>query len=86
MDQVVAIALRLAIIALVLAGVFAGRLLLRRLQAGRRQRVLQGSAHPEMSQGERTVLLFSGTLCSDCIRQKDALTALNGSAGPLSGQ
>jgi thiol-disulfide isomerase/thioredoxin len=81
MDQVVAIALRLAIIALVLAGVFAGRLLLRRLQAGRRQRVLQGSAHPEMSQGERTVLLFSGTLCSDCIRQKDALTALNGSAG-----
>ncbi|MEO6797512.1 MAG: thioredoxin family protein [Candidatus Dormibacter sp.] len=80
-DQVASIAIRLVIIAIALVAVFAGRALLRRLQAGRRHRVLQGRAHPEMSQGERTVLLFSGTLCGDCIRQKDALTALNGSAG-----
>ena len=75
------VALRLAVIALVLAGVFLARMLLRRWRALRVRRVLAGNSHPQISLGEPTVLLFSGTLCSDCIRQKDALAALDGSAG-----
>ncbi len=80
-DPVAGIALRLAIIALVLAGVFGARVLLRHWQASRRAQVLQGSAAPDMSRGELTVLLFTGTLCSDCLRQKETLVAMNGSAG-----
>ncbi|MDQ6709899.1 MAG: thioredoxin family protein [Candidatus Dormibacteraeota bacterium] len=80
-DPVAGIALRLAIVALVLAGVFGARRLLRRWQARRRAQILGGRAHPDMSQGEPTVVLFSGTLCSDCIRQKETLAAMNGSAG-----
>ncbi len=80
-DALSAVGLRLAIIAVVLAGVYAGRIVLRNWQASRRSRVLAGQADPQISQGEPTVLLFSGTLCSDCIRQKETLAALNGSAG-----
>ncbi len=80
-DPVAGIALRLAIAALVLAGVYAARGLLRRWQASRRAQVLEGGAHPDMSRGAVTVLLFTGTLCSDCIRQKETLAAMNGSAG-----
>ena len=79
--ELLGLALRLAVIALVLTGVFLARMALRRRQAVRSGRVLAGNSHPQISLGEPTVLLFSGTLCSDCIRQKDALTTLNGPAG-----
>jgi hypothetical protein len=80
-DPLVSVGLRVAVIGMVGAGTFAGREGLRRWQAGRRRRVLDGEAIPEMSQGEPTVLLFSGTLCSECIRQKEALSTLTRS-GP----
>ena len=82
-DAVVAVVLRLAIIALVLLAVLAGRLLLRRWQAVRRARVLQSAWLPEVSRGEPAVLLFTGTLCSDCLVQKDVLAGLAKSAAPF---
>ena len=82
-DPVVAVGLRVAIIAVVLAGVFAGRLLLRRWQGVRRERVLQSAWLPEVSRGEPAVLLFTGTLCSDCLEQKDVLARVATSAAPF---
>ena len=83
LDAVVAVGLRVAVIAVVLAGVYAGRLLLRRWQGVRRARVLQSAWLPEVSRGEPVVLLFTGTLCSDCLEQKDVLGRLATSAAPF---
>ena len=82
-DPVVAAGLRAAVIVLVLAAVLAGRALLRQWQEVRRARVLRSAWLPEISRGEPAVLLFTGTLCSDCLEQKDVLARLATSAAPF---
>jgi F plasmid transfer operon protein len=82
-EPVIGIAVRVGIIALVLTGVFLGRYLLHRWQAVRRERVLRSEALPGMSNGEASVLLFTGTLCSDCLVQKDILKQLKVSSVPF---
>ncbi len=41
-----------------------------------RQRALLGDAVPGLGGSEPTVLLFSGALCGDCVRQKEILLDL----------
>jgi hypothetical protein len=82
-EPVVGVAIRLGVVAVVLAGVLLGRALLHRWQAARRERVMRSEALPGMSNGEASVLLFTGTLCSDCMVQKDILEELETSAGPF---
>lgn len=82
-EPVVGIAVRVTVIAVVLAAVLLGRVLLRRWQAARRGRVLRSEALPGMTNGEASVLLFTGTLCSDCMVQKDILQELETSLGPF---
>ena len=82
-EPVVGIVVRVGIIAVVLAGLLLGRLALHRWQAVRRRRVLDSEALPGMSNGEASVLLFTGTLCTDCMVQRDILQGLETSAGPF---
>jgi len=82
-EPLVGVAIRVGVIGVVLAGVLLGRAVLHRWQAARRERVLQSEALPGMSNGEASVLLFTGTLCSDCMLQKDILYGLKASAGPF---
>lgn len=46
-----------------------------------RQRALRRDAVPGFGGNEPTVLLFSGTLCGDCVRQKEILLDLRRQAG-----
>lgn len=82
-EPVVGIVVRLGIIAVVLAGVYLGRMLLHRWQAARRNRALLSEALPGVSNGRASVLLFTGTLCGDCLVQKDILRELATAAGPF---
>jgi len=68
--------LRLGVTAVLGAGVVAGRLGLIAWRDQRRSRALAGRPLPDLAAGEPTVLLFTGTLCSDCIRQKRILVDL----------
>lgn len=74
--------LRLGLTAALGAGVIAGRLGLATWRDRRRSRAIAGRPLPELAAGEPTVLLFTGSLCSDCIRQKrilqDVRTRLGG--------
>jgi hypothetical protein len=82
-EPVIGVAVRVGVVVVVLAGVLLGRLLLNRWQAARRARVLRSDAMPEVSNGQASVLLFTGTLCSDCMVQKDILKELQSSAAPF---
>lgn len=82
-EPLIGFAVRVGVIAVVLAGVLLGRVLLHRWQESRRARVLSAEALPGMSNGEASVLLFTGTLCSDCIVQKEILKEVETSAGPF---
>lgn len=82
-ESIVNVVVRIGVVAVMLAGVLIGRLLLHRWQAARRRRVLRSEALPEMRNGQASVLLFTGRLCSDCMVQKNILKELELSAGPF---
>ena len=82
-EPLVGLVVRIGIIAVILAGIFLGRMLLHRWQAARRDRVLRSEALPAMANGQPAVLLFTGTLCGDCLVQKDILRELAASANPF---
>jgi hypothetical protein len=82
-EPIIGVAVRVGVVAVVLAGVLLGRLLLHRWQAARRERVLRSEALPYMSNGQASVLLFTGTLCSDCMVQKDILKEVEISGAPF---
>ncbi len=50
-------------------------------QSIRRRRALGSSALPELTNGAPGVLLFTGTLCADCQRQKEILDVLRDDLG-----
>jgi F plasmid transfer operon protein len=53
-----------------------GRAGLQAWQRARVRKALAGRALPELAAGMPTVLLFTGALCSDCLRQKEILQGL----------
>jgi thiol-disulfide isomerase/thioredoxin len=67
------VGLRLAVAAALGTGLVAGRAGLAAWRDRRRRRAIGGPALPELALGEATVLLFTGSLCADCIRQKEIL-------------
>lgn len=75
-DPSAALLLRAFVVALVAGLIVAGRPLLQAWRRNRGRRALQTGALPEWRTGRPLVLLFTGTLCSDCIRQKDVLARL----------
>jgi hypothetical protein len=58
------------------AVVLVGRAGLLAWQRARVRKALAGRPLPDLAAGMPTVLLFTGTLCSDCIRQKEILQDL----------
>jgi thiol-disulfide isomerase/thioredoxin len=75
-DPALDVGLRLAVAAALGTGLVAGRAGLAAWRDHRRHRAIGGPALPELALGEATVLLFTGSLCADCIRQKEILQAV----------
>ena len=75
-DPIGALALRLAALAAVVALLVVVRVVILTVNARRRLRVLTSQPIAEFAVGRRTVLLFSGTLCSDCVKQREILEAV----------
>jgi thiol-disulfide isomerase/thioredoxin len=75
------LALRVLFVGVALGLVVSARPLLQlAFQAGRnsrRRRALASDALPEWRTGRPLVLLFTGAVCSDCVRQKDVLERLS---------
>ena len=69
--------LRVVVVALVVGLIIAARPLLATRQETRRRRALSTGALPEWRTGRPLVLLFTGSVCSDCVRQKDVLARLD---------
>lgn len=67
---------RLAALVLVAALALATWLAIRAWGEYRRRRALRAAPVPELSQGKPTILLFTGTLCSDCLTQKQVIDRL----------
>jgi hypothetical protein len=64
-----------AVLLLVIRAVFAAR------SACMGERALRAEAVPGLGGSEPTVLLFSGTFCGDCVKQKEILLELRQRAG-----
>jgi len=79
-DPVVALGLRLVALAGAGGLLLAGRAALG-WRAERRERRALGVSAAEEGGGRPAVLLFTGTLCADCGRQKDILAELRGHLG-----
>ena len=75
-DPLQALAFRLGVLVLVAAITLGAWGALLTWGAYRRRRAMRASAVPELSQGEPTILLFTGTLCSDCQTQKEIIDSL----------
>ncbi len=75
-DPVGVLAFRVGALILVAALVVATWAALRAWAGYRRRRALRTAPVPELSQGTPTILLFTGTLCSDCHTQKEIITTL----------
>ena len=75
-DPINALVIRLAIVVMVVAGLFAARGVILAVNARHRRQVLAAQPLADFAHGRRTVLLFSGTLCSDCVKQKEILEAV----------
>src|SRR5438445_12720687 len=77
-DPLQAFAFRLGVLVLVAAITLGAWGALLTWGAYRRRRAMRASAVPELSQGEPTILLFTGTLCSECQTQKEIIHSLLG--------
>jgi len=75
-DPLQALAFRLGVLVLVAAITLGAWGALLTWGAYRRRRAMRASAAPALSQGEPTILLFTGTLCSDCQTQKEIIDSL----------
>ncbi len=75
-DPFRALALRAVVLLLVAGLMVAAWGALRAWGAYRRRQALLTSPAPELTQGKPTILLFTGTLCSDCHTQKQIITML----------
>ncbi len=80
-DPLVDLGVRVGLIAAGGIAVVLGRRALGRWREDRRRRALRFGLASEVTEGQPTVLLFSGALCADCNRQKDILRALRDAAG-----
>jgi thioredoxin-like negative regulator of GroEL len=69
--------LRVLVVALIAVLILALRPLLAAGQDARRRRALASQALSEWRTGRPLVLLFTGAVCSDCLRQKDVLARLD---------
>jgi thioredoxin-like negative regulator of GroEL len=76
-DPSLALLGRVAIVALVAGLIVAARPLLAGWRAARSRKALETTPLPEWRTGRPLVLLFTGTLCSDCLRQKDVLESMD---------
>jgi thiol-disulfide isomerase/thioredoxin len=67
------VAVRVGVVGAVAAGVVAGRAGLATWRDWRRRRAIAGAPLPGLAGGQTTVLLFTGSLCTDCVRQREIL-------------
>ncbi len=67
------VGLRLGVVGAAAVGVVAGRAGLAAWRDWRRRRAIAGAPLPGLADGLTTVLLFTGSLCSECVRQKEIL-------------
>ncbi|HYM50023.1 MAG TPA: thioredoxin family protein [Candidatus Limnocylindrales bacterium] len=77
------VVLRLLVIAAVAAVVLGARPLLKAWLKARMRQALTAAPLPGFATGRPLVLLFTGALCSDCIRQKDVLRGLDSAANQV---
>jgi thiol-disulfide isomerase/thioredoxin len=75
------VGLRLGVAGAVAVGVVAGRAGLATWRDWRRRRAIAGAPLPGLSGGQTTVLLFTGSLCTDCARQKEILQDVRSQVG-----
>jgi len=75
------LAWRLAAVALAVVLVLVLRAMVNARAGRKRARALRTEAVPGLNGSEPTVLLFSGTFCGDCVRQKEILLELRRQAG-----
>ncbi len=75
------VGLRLGVAAAVAVGVVAARAGLAAWRDSRRRRAIAGAPLPSLAGGETTVLLFTGSLCTDCARQKEILQDVRSQVG-----
>jgi thioredoxin-like negative regulator of GroEL len=75
------LALRIAVVLAAILALLLARRAVAAWQSDRRRRALESGLIPELTQGAPTVLLFSGTLCGDCVIQKEILLGLRASLG-----
>ena len=75
--------LRVLIVALVALLILALRPLLMAGRQSRRRRALAAGALPEWRTGRPLILLFTGSVCADCVRQKDVLSHLDQVGEPV---
>lgn len=59
------------------AGLLGARAGLQLWRQGRARKAMAGRPLPDLAAGTPTVLLFTGALCSDCLRQKEILQGLH---------
>jgi thioredoxin-like negative regulator of GroEL len=75
------LSLRIAVVIALALLLLLGRRLVIAWQYGRRGRGLRSALMPELTDGSPTVLLFTGTLCGDCVIQKEILLEMRASLG-----
>ncbi len=80
-DPVIDLGLRLGIVAAAGGAVWLFARGSRLWRERRRRLALQTGPTPEVTEGEPTVLLFTGALCADCTQQKDILLGLHQGLG-----
>ncbi len=77
-DSLIELGVRVGIAGIAGISMLGARQLAVQWQARRRRRVLASAPAPDVTQGEATVLLFSGARCSDCVRQREILLEMRG--------
>jgi thioredoxin-like negative regulator of GroEL len=80
-SNVAELGLRIAVVVVIAVALLLGRRLVNAWQAGRRRRGLRSAFLPDLTQGSPTVLLFTGTLCGDCVMQKEILLEMRSALG-----
>lgn len=81
MNSPAELALRIGVVLAAVLAILLARQAMAAWQSGRRRRALESGLTPHLTQGSPTVLLFSGTLCGDCVIQKEILLELRASLG-----
>lgn len=76
LDPTLAVAVRLGVVAGAGLAILGGQRVVVAWQAGRRRRALTAGPAAQWASGAPQILVFTGTLCADCLVQKDVVNRL----------